>query len=449
MPARIQSPQLGSPKTGEKLLREFDVTRNGFLPTQAPLARLDDPYYAPWETLAEELPSRLKDFSVRDAIDRWPVLTTNRLETEEEWRRAYVVLTFLAHGYIWGGETPSEVLPPAITVPLLEVSRRFDLPPTATYAGLCLWNFTSTTNNFGDLDSLKALTTFTGTEDESWFYMLSVAMEAKCASVMPAMYSALEAIPHRDYGAISEGLNEMIACIDKMDRLLARMYEKCDPAVFYQDIRPFLAGSKGMEKAGLPRGVFYDEGEGKGEWMKWMGGSNGQSSLIQFLDIVLGIEHAPATAPQSSCPLSNLPTQEGAMGYHEEVRLMYMPKPHRSFLAQVGSMDSLHKFVSTPCAGIEHKKLQQLHGMTCQAMGAFRDKHIQMVTRYILLQSKKQQAGNSFNLASSSAQSKGSDLKGTGGTSLFSFLKQTRDETYSAGCLATQARQGGCPMHMG
>ena len=46
-----------------------------------------------------------------------------------------------------------------------------------------------------------------------------------------------------------------------------------------------------MAVAGLPNGVFYDEGNGKGEWRQYSGGSNAQSSLIAFCDVVLRVEH--------------------------------------------------------------------------------------------------------------------------------------------------------------
>lgn len=46
---------------------------------------------------------------LRTVIDKLPVIPASHLETEPEWRRAYSMLTFMAHGYIWGGEKPSEV----------------------------------------------------------------------------------------------------------------------------------------------------------------------------------------------------------------------------------------------------------------------------------------------------------------------------------------------------
>jgi hypothetical protein len=46
---------------------------------------------------------------LRTVIDRLPIIPAVHLETEPEWRRAYSILAFMANGYIWGGEKPSEV----------------------------------------------------------------------------------------------------------------------------------------------------------------------------------------------------------------------------------------------------------------------------------------------------------------------------------------------------
>jgi indoleamine 2,3-dioxygenase len=51
---------------------------------------------------------------LRAVIDSLPILPAVHLETESEWRRAYTVLIFMAHGYIWGGDKPSEVSLPLL-----------------------------------------------------------------------------------------------------------------------------------------------------------------------------------------------------------------------------------------------------------------------------------------------------------------------------------------------
>jgi len=140
-------------------------------------------------------------------------------------------------------------------------------------------------------ENLKSLHTITGKPDEAWFYAISVAMEARGGAVIPVILEAMEAATLNNSKTVSSCLIALSYCLEDLGSLLERMHEKCNPDVFYHEIRPMLAGSKNMAVAGLPRGVFYDEGEGKGRWREYSGGSNAQSSLIQFFDIVLGVQH--------------------------------------------------------------------------------------------------------------------------------------------------------------
>ena len=282
------------------------------------------------------------------------------------------------------------------------------------------------------MDDLSTLLSFTGTESESWFILISVAMEAKAAPIIHTMMRAMDAVKTRDYDIISDALEDLTSCIKKIGALLERMYEKCDPMTFYHRIRPYLAGSMNMEAAGLPRGVFYDQSHGHGQWRQLRGGSNGQSSLIQFFDVVLGVEHdSHGSAGQKS--------------FHHEVR-EYMPGPHRRFLVHAARAGSIRELVlalpdgedtRTPTTP-EQTRLRGAYTAATEALAQFRNKHIQIVTRYIILPSKQPWTGGSRrNLASSSARREpGSEgLTGTGGTPLVSFLKQARDDTSDAASL--------------
>ena len=94
------------------LLTKYDITTNGFLPENPPLDLLPDAYYAPWEDLIRRLPESLEAGTFREEVDaRLPLLESDRLKkwSEEEWRRAYLVLCFFAHGYVWGGRRACEV----------------------------------------------------------------------------------------------------------------------------------------------------------------------------------------------------------------------------------------------------------------------------------------------------------------------------------------------------
>ncbi|KAI0838142.1 indoleamine 2,3-dioxygenase [Hypoxylon sp. FL0890] len=435
MPGRTQSPSVYEDHADKHgLLAKYAMSRNGFLPEREPLRCLPDRYYAPWESLLENLPSLIKERAIREAVDQIQILSTTRLHTEEEWRRAYVVLSFLAHGYIWSGEKASEVLPPAISVPFLQVSEHLGLPPVATYAALNLWNFACSGPDFRDLDKLQVLHTFSGTEDEAWFFLVSVAMEAQGAHIIPIMIQALEAIQYREYSTIIKALDQLVVCIWELGKLLDRMDEKCDPMVFYHQIRPFLAGGKNMGPAGLPNGVLYQDEGGALSWKQLRGGSNGQSSLIQFFDTVLGVEHTSSGSSKRTSPVTPTATNESGTGFHEEVR-SYMPAPHRAFLEDISRIKRLKELANEPAESDEHRQMQQSFQAATKALGDFRNRHMQLVTRYIIVPSRKQNPVPTVNLATASSRRTGKELTGTGGTALIPFLKQTRDETYLTGIM--------------
>ncbi|KKK19215.1 hypothetical protein P175DRAFT_0497325 [Aspergillus ochraceoroseus IBT 24754] len=415
-------------------LDQYEVSRqNGFLPDAPPLQSLEDPYYSPWEDIIRNLPMRISTRTIRQAVDSLPLLSTSRLQREPEWRRAYVVLAYLTHAYVWGGDKPKDILPPTVSVPFLEISNHLELPPCATYAALNLWNFAVSSPNV-DLtcaDNLSVTASFTGTKDEEWFFMVSVAIEARGAQLIQLMFDTSHAVTLDDTPGVAISLHQLGDGLHELGRILERMYEKCRPSFFFHVLRPFLAGSKNMVSAGLPSGLFYDLGEGKGEWRQYSGGSNAQSSLIQTFDIFLGIEHSatgninPEHKPQ--------PSNKG--GYLQDMR-NYMPGPHRRFLEMLGGISNVRAYAMS-CK--PDSAVRDAYNAAVMSLGSFRDIHIQMVTRYIIMAARTpppEQVMADLNLATAtSSKMKNSNvdvkggLNGTGGTDLIPFLKQTRDAT--------------------
>lgn len=91
-------------------LPSYDISpTTGFLPSTVPLQVLPDAYYAPWETVGRNLQSLVLSKRLRAVVDALPVLGTDLLLTEDEWRRAYVLLGFVVHAYIWGGDKAVDV----------------------------------------------------------------------------------------------------------------------------------------------------------------------------------------------------------------------------------------------------------------------------------------------------------------------------------------------------
>ena len=341
-----------------------------------------------------------------------------------------------------GTDGESQIVPPSISIPYTQVCRHLDLPTVATYAGVCLWNWKAIFDDerIDTNENLSTLVTFTGSLDESWFYLVSVAMEARGGPTIPLMLDAIAAAREDDSKAVTRCLQAFAERLDEVGSVLVQMYENCDPHVFYHRIRPFLAGSKNMADAGLPSGVLFDTGSPDDRYVQYGGGSNAQSSMIQFFDIVLGVEHHP-TGSRGKDGHVDRAASAPAPNFIHEMRA-YMPGPHREFLAHVSSVANIRDFVDT------HRSQRDLTIAydACLAMlRSLRDKHMQMVSRYIIIQSQQSrshqrslspraapQNAQPLNLANTQSKDGKTDtkkLKGTGGTALIPFLKQARDET--------------------
>ncbi|KAI9759779.1 MAG: nicotinamide n-methyltransferase [Chaenotheca gracillima] len=417
---------------------------NGFLPSEPPLQSLPDPYYSKWENIVSNLQGLLLSKRLRGVIDALPTLSTSRLRGEPEWRRAYSLMAFMSHAYIWGGDKPSDRLPSCISIPFIEISDHLQLPPVATYAGVCLWNWKPLfpDEEMDNLENLSTLATFTGSLDESWFYLVSVAIESRGGPIVPLMLKAFSAAWANQSHTVIDCLHSFAERLDELGTLLQRMYENCDPHVFYHRIRPFLAGSKNMAEAGLPNGVLYEDGSGNEVYRQYSGGSNAQSSLIQFFDIALGVEHRPTGSKR----VESSESEEGTAppNKHNFIQDMrkYMPAQHREFLEHVANVANIREYVE---AHRSDRALCVAYDACLAMLRAFRDKHIQMVSRYIIVKSRESRShSRSISpraapqpVAMTSRKGLGREdhrpgqkkLKGTGGTALIPFLKQARDET--------------------
>lgn len=121
-----------------------------------------------------------------------------------------------------------------------------------------------------------------------------------------------------------------------------------------------------------------------------------------------------------------------------------MPGPHRRFLEHIASIANIRGYaLNSPASSSVH----QAYNAVVMALGNFRDKHIQIVTRYVItpasqpVSSEAKNQTTRINLASAtssfisnspSTTKQDKIFYGTGGTDLIPFLKATRDETKAA-----------------
>lgn len=262
-------------------LAYFNVsTHRGFLPEADPLQRLPQEQYYLWEDLADDLPKLLSARlgQVREPLSRLPVISTTELRTEGELRRAHLLLCLFAHAFVWGGTPVMEYIPKGISIPLWEVSSRLDVPPVLMNMDITLYNWRRLDTQAGlNMMNLSTLNSFFSGRDESWFYLITVEIEAIGAeAIVPLMQinadikRGLKTQGGEKYVVRNVTLLENLSvkfdaiadCIDRMTASLASMREGCHPFIFYHRVRPFLAGWKA--NPALPNGLKYE-----GVYVKW------------------------------------------------------------------------------------------------------------------------------------------------------------------------------------
>ncbi|KAI9497173.1 Indoleamine 2,3-dioxygenase [Zychaea mexicana] len=436
-------------------LDDYDISpKTGFLPSEPPLRRLEDPYFAPWESMMDDFNGLLLAGKLRQSVHKMPLLDYTRLKTVQEYRRAFLIMCMLSHSYVWGKlEKTSETLPANLAVPWSAIATHLGLCPVVCHAAVVLWNYKLLDNDGPiDLSNLSALSTYSGSLDESWFYLVTTAIESVGAPCLSAMMSSINHVQKGDYEGLLADLQTVLTAMKGMNDTLQRMYEKCDPYVFYWKIRPYLAGWENMAEAGLPFGLIYEgvdsfwsaetdeyadmshlsEAERLlRQYRRYAGGSAAQSSLIAALDVFLGVEHYPTgKRPQVQRPDSHdqktvndrytqLPTPNPAdelnksKAASEESRpvqptfvrtnrntflramRMYMPRPHREFLEDLEHAANLRSFMMhldqqpKTKRSAEETMLLEVYNDCLAQLKSFRDIHVQIVTLYIVNQARK------------------------------------------------------------
>jgi indoleamine 2,3-dioxygenase len=103
----------------------------------------------------------------------------------------------------------------------------------------------------------------------------------------------------------------------------------------------------------------------------------------------------------------------------------YMPRGHRRFLTAVEREQDICSYVRTQ----QHNDCLYKSYTSClDALTRFRDLHIQMVTRYVVIPAKKGRAM----VETSSLPVSIAGANGTGGTRPIEFLKSVRDDVVCA-----------------
>ncbi len=350
----------------------------------------------PVRDAAMSLPRTLVSGEPRRHIERLPSLDLTdfcAIATLAERRVAMVHYSFLVQAYVWGEPDAPKKLPQCLALPIWQLGASIEQPPLLTYSSYVLdnWGLIDEAGPI-DLANTYMIQPFLGGQDEAWFVLIHVAIEARAGEMLASIPALVEACRSGDTDALESGLSAMSAVWDDMNDIFGRMPERCDPYVYFHRVRPWIHGWK--DNPALAGGLIYEGVEETGGKPQVFRGQTGsQSSIVPSMDAFLGIDHAGD------------PLRE----YLDQLHI-YRPPEHRQFIDDIRANSVLRSFVQSAGSPI----LNQLYNDCVQNLTRFRTRHLEYAASYINKQSKGG-AGNT------------SDV-GTGGTPFMKYLKKHRDE---------------------
>ncbi len=312
--------------------------------------------------------------------------------SEEQVRTAMVHYSFLVQAYVWGEAEAPTTLPANLAIPICAIGDHLGLPPLLPYSGYVLDNWYRLDKAGAiDLDNIAMHQNFLGGQDENWFVLVHVAIEAEAGKALQLATELVAAAAQHDAAQVERLLTAMNSVWDAINAHFDRMPERCDPYIYYQRVRPYIHGWK--NNPALPQGLIY-EGVSKydGRPQAFRGQTGSQSSIVPAMDALFQVVH-------ESDPLRE---------FLDELHA-YRPPRHRAFIDALREASTVRDFAKS-----QNQSLKDAFNACVEQVARFRTRHLEYAASYINKQAPSG-AGNDTDV-------------GTGGTPFMKYLKKHRDE---------------------
>jgi indoleamine 2,3-dioxygenase len=364
------------------------MRKRGFLPEEDPVTAFSpDSEFSVLDEIGRDLPSLLLDPGFRQyartfKIPLWPEKRA-RAEDMAQLRLYYVRVGFLASAYVnQVGEEPAKVLPANLAVPLYRACKMLNRPPILSYDGYALYNWKRFRKDgpiaLGNIDTIQ---NFVHLYDEHWFILVHVEIEAIAARILDAIASVQMAFRTNDPSIVDRALWAIAGAVNDEIRVLRRIPEKMNPALYYKTFRPYIRFFEDVFYEGLEQAAADSVSDAPVVHMNFRGETGAQSSIMPALVAFMKIPHKPSMLTDHLADMRN-----------------YMPPQHRQVIAAVEAMPSVRDVAN-----------RNAYNAILDAMAEFRTIHYGWAQEYI----------NRWT----------DDPRGTGGTPYMRWLQQLIEET--------------------
>lgn len=363
----------------QKFYSDFDISpKYGFLSDPNIFSDKLPLGFEEYEDICKNLNNNCTEF--RNIVDKivankpqkfYNQLTENLTYLQK--KQIYTLFTFIVQKYVkCDHDNIIDTIPYEIGIVWYNCAQSLKLPNVATYSALVLNN--CVIKNDGKLEPYFNIT---GTNDEKHFYKIHIEIESMGSDLLYKMYNfhsrLLDECSEFDdlndqmqrKEILLDVLSDVAKTIGKMTNILNNMYSNCKPDVFWNIVRKYLSGY--TEKDFMPNGLKINNTDI--EPFKFVGGSAAQSTLIQAIDIFLGIEH---TSPH------------GKLFLIEQQK--YMPEKHLNYLKHLTILFKIS--IKDIVSSLNDDEVTHFYNYTIDQLVKFRNSHYTIVHKYLVKHSQ-------------------------------------------------------------
>jgi indoleamine 2,3-dioxygenase len=255
------------------------------------------------------------------------------------------------------------------------------------------------------LGNICRLNNFFGGQDEEWFSMVHVAIEAIAGRALAACARAHVGVQEDDTEQIASSLVELEATLTEQVAILDRMEERSDPYVYNLRVRVPMSGwtDDRIDPEGMTyEGVTCDRGDGSWRRERYFGETGAQSTVIPAIDAALGLS-CDASASTGSTDAARA---QALVPYLLAMR-EYMPPKHAELITVFEAEGpQLREYAAS-------HGLAELFDRCVAVLAEFRGMHLGLAQRFVRQWDKRDD----------------DEVIGTGGTAFMPYLRAHRDAT--------------------
>jgi indoleamine 2,3-dioxygenase len=270
-----------------------------------------------------------------------------------------------------------------LAAPLCRACKLLRRPPILSYDGYAPYNWKRFRKDqpiaLGNIDTIQ---NFVHLYDEHWFILVHVDIEALAGRILDAIAKVEIALSLGERNIVDDALWAIARAVSDQAKVLRRIPEKMDPALYYKTFRPYIRFFENVfYEATEQRPIADSDGHAPAMVrMNLRGETGAQSSIMPTLVSFMKIPHRPSM-------LTN----------HLADMRTYMPVEHRHVIEAVEAMPSIRAFAD-----------RQAYNAVLEAIADFRAVHYGWAQEYI----------NRWT----------DDSRGTGGTPYVEWLRQLIEE---------------------